>query len=394
MARVRAGLAAIAALLALSGTLSTSTVARAAVHTASAYYGVIVTLHTRARTYARVALAGQSVRRAWVYPRRATRLRYHHVKLAGGHAVVHAHSSHGPISMSVRIVAGRTPKKKKTTTPAPTPAPAAAPAPAPAPAPTPTPAATAPAPPANPYPALVWSDEFAGSAGSAPNPNNWTYDSGGTCGGSTPYTNTQSTANASLDGNGHLAITALDTNGNYTSAQLDSVGHFSSQYGSIQASIELPAGAGLCSAFWMIGDGSPTPATPCWPGCGEIDILEALSQLPNYAIFTMHGPTSDGSATFQQFESVASTLPDLTAGFHTYGLTWTPATLTWTVDGVACASETKAQLIAANGPDAWVYDRPFHIILDLAVGNWAQSPDATTPFPAKLLVDWVRVYGP
>lgn len=157
--------------------------------------------------------------------------------------------------------------------------------------------------------------------------------------------------------------------------------------------MQLPAGAGLCSAFWMVGDGTPQPSSPCWPGCGEVDILEALSQLPTTAIFTAHGPTTDGSSSYQQYEATTGSLPDMTAGFHTYGLTWTPDSLTWTVDGVAYATETKAALIAANGPNAWVFDAPFHIILDLAVGNWQEGPDPNTPFPAKLAVDWVRVYG-
>ena len=74
-------------------------------------------------------------------------------------------------------------------------------------------------------------------------------------------------------------------------------------------------------------------------------------------------------------------MPDLTAGFHTYALTWTPDGLSWSVDGVTYATETKAQLIAANGPSAWVFDAPFHIILDLAVGNWIEGPTGPRSSP-------------
>ena len=166
-------------------------------------------------------------------------------------------------------------------------------------------------------------------------------------------------------------------------------------YGSVQASIQLPPGAGLCSAFWMVGDGA-NPTAGCWPGCGEIDMLEALGNLPNTAIFTLHGPTTNPAqqGNYQQFESAVGGFPDLTAGFHTYGVIWTPTSFTWTVDGVAYATETRAAMEAANGAGSWagVYDKPFHIVLDVAVGNWQMGPQPSTPFPAKMLVDWVRVY--
>jgi len=44
----------------------------------------------------------------------------------------------------------------------------------------------------------------------------------------------------------------------------------------------------------------------------------------------------------------------------------------------------------------WPYDSmPFYMVLDLGVGgsmSWSGSHDAQTPFPAQLLVDYVRVY--
>src|SRR5579871_4204665 len=84
------------------------------------------------------------------------------------------------------------------------------------------------APNSGPYNTLVWSDEFEGAAGQAPNPVDWTLDRGGSCGAGTLSTNTQDTANASLDGQGGLNITALaDGSGGYTSAQLDTAYKFS-----------------------------------------------------------------------------------------------------------------------------------------------------------------------
>ena len=253
--------------------------------------------------------------------------------------------------------------------------------------------APAPSPPAwvDPYQSdgkpPIFADEFNGPAGSAPDPSKWTVTPGSGCGGARLASTNP--ANATLDGNGHLAITATQDASGYSAAQLDTNGHFSFQYGSVQASIEVPAGDGLCSAFWMVGDGPQG----CWPGCGEVDIDEMLGQLPTTGIFTLHGPTSvQGPGGYQQYQAVDQSLPYLPAGFHTYGVVWTPDTITWTVDGVPRASESRAALEAANGPGSWVYNQPFHIILDLEVGNWQMLPDASTKFPATMLVDWVHVY--
>ncbi len=160
--------------------------------------------------------------------------------------------------------------------------------------------------PWNPYHKLVWSDEFNGPAGSAPNPANWVADSGGGCGDNTLSTNTASLANGYLDGAGNLAISALPVAGapgTYTSAQLDTSGLFSFTYGRIEARMELPVGQGLCSAFWMIGD-SLTP-TGCGVACGEIDIMEQGGQNPFQISATLHGPIAPtpGNTNSQQWQS-------------------------------------------------------------------------------------------
>ena len=247
--------------------------------------------------------------------------------------------------------------------------------------------------PRNPYDKLVWSDEFNGPAGSAPNPAYWAPDSGGGCGDNTLSTNTASLANGSLDGNGNLAITALPVAGapgTYTSAQLDTAGHFSFSYGRIEARMELPVGQGLCSAFWMIGD-SLTPAG-CGVACGEIDIMEQGGQNPFQISATLHGPIAPtpGNTNSQQWQSGVVSATPLGGAFHTYGVIWSPGKITWTLDGVPYATATPASL----PPGAtWVFDgHPFHIILDLAVGGYLGPPTPTTLFPATMRVAWVRVY--
>lgn len=238
-----------------------------------------------------------------------------------------------------------------------------------------------------PYNKLAWSDEFNGPAGTPPNPTNWGEDLDGDCGPGTLSSTTADPANAELDGQGNLAITALDGPSGYTSAQLNSGGLFSFEYGEIEARIELPVGSGLCSAFWMVGDSA---TQPCFPQCGEIDIMEAISQYPNWAFATLHGPVT-GSFNDQQWEQYVVSSTPLVGHYHTYGLIWSPNKLTWTLDGVPYASATPQSLPAAA---QWVFNGdPFHLIFDTAVGGWPGNPAAGAVFPATMRVAWVRLYG-
>jgi beta-glucanase (GH16 family) len=247
--------------------------------------------------------------------------------------------------------------------------------------------------PRNPDHTLVWSDEFTGPAGSAPNPANWTPDSGGGCGDNTLSTNTASLANASLDGNGNLAITALPVAavpGTYSSAQLDTTGLHSFTYGRIEARMELPVGQGLCPAFWMYEDN--LTSTGCGVACGEIDIMEQGGQNPYQISATLHGPiaATPGNTNSQQWQSGVVSATSLGGAFHTYGVIWSPGRITWTLDGVPYATATPASLPKGA---TWVFDgHPFHIILDLVVGGYLGPPASTTVFPATMRVAWVRVY--
>jgi beta-glucanase (GH16 family) len=246
-------------------------------------------------------------------------------------------------------------------------------------------------PATGPYDKLVWSDEFNGAAGTTPNPVNWTLDKGGSCGDGTLSANTQDAANASLNGQGGVSITALAGASGYTAAQLDTAYKFSFKYGRIEARIRQPAGAGLCSAFWLLGDGPTATSPPCWPGCGEIDVMEMVGQIPTQADAFMHGPyPNDPNAGAQVWGGEINSPVPLTAAYHTYGVVWRPRSITWTIDGVAYAKVTPKDLPSGA---VWVFDKhPAHIVLDLEVGGWPGAPTASTAFPATMHVDWVRVY--
>jgi beta-glucanase (GH16 family) len=233
----------------------------------------------------------------------------------------------------------------------------------------------------------LWHDEFSGPAGSAPNPHNWGYDignGGGGWGNGELENYTSNRANVQLDGDGHLIITALHmADGSYTSARLKTLGLFSFQYGHIAARIKLPAGTGLWPAFWLLGANYSQVG---WPACGEIDVMELIGQQPNYAHGTIHGPGPD---YIDGFGGVYSSPTKLTGSFHVYAADWTPTFVSFSVDGNTYFTINRVDI---PPPNLWALDNPMYIIVDLAVGGvWPGPPNPSTHFPARMLVDYVRV---
>jgi beta-glucanase (GH16 family) len=234
---------------------------------------------------------------------------------------------------------------------------------------------------------LLAADEFDGAAGSAPNPGIWRFDTGaGGWGNAELQTYTDSRRNSALDGAGNLVITARrEADGTYTSARLKTEGTFTAQYGRIEARIRIPRGQGIWPAFWMLGADIGQVG---WPACGEIDVMENVGYEPGAVHGTVHGPGYSGA----QGMSAAATLPNGAAwadAYHVFGVDWRPGSVTWLVDGVAQRTVTRADV----GTSPWVFDKPFFVLLNVAVGGtWPGSPDATTRFPQQMLVDWVRVW--
>jgi beta-glucanase (GH16 family) len=235
--------------------------------------------------------------------------------------------------------------------------------------------------------AYIWHDEFNGPAGSAPDPSNWTYDighGGGGWGNGELESYTSDPANVQVDGRGHLVITALRMpDGSYTSARLKTEGLFDFQYGHIAAKIKLPAGQGLWPAFWLLGSNFDQVG---WPACGELDVMELVGQQPNYAHGTIHGP---GPAYVDGFGGVYHSPTPLTGSFHVYAADWAPTYVSFSVDGIPYFTIKRSQI---PPPNQWALDGPMFIIINLAVGGvWPGSPSPSTPFPARMVVDWVRV---
>lgn len=246
---------------------------------------------------------------------------------------------------------------------------------------------------------LVWSDEFNGAKGSTIDPAKWDAQTGGSGWGNRELEYyTDSKKNAYLDGRGSLVLKAIKETlppefncwygpCQYTSARLFTKKKFTQAYGRFEARIKLPFGQGIWPAFWLLGDNIDTTG---WPACGEIDIMENIGREPSTVHGTLHGPGYSGEFGV----GAAHTLPHsvrFADAFHTFAIEWEPNVIRWYVDGKLYQTRTPADLPA--GAKKWVYDHPFFIILNLAVGGaWPGNPDATTTFPQKMLVDYVRVY--
>jgi len=235
---------------------------------------------------------------------------------------------------------------------------------------------------------IVWQDEFDGAAGQRPDPSKWRADVGGDGWGNNQLEfDTDRTDNAALDGAGHLQIIAKRESfggRQYTSARLNTIGRFERTYGRFEARIRLPRGQGIWPAFWLLGGNL---ANVGWPDCGEVDIMENRGHQPRINRGSLHGPGYSGGANHgREVEAPV----DLTSGYHVYAVEWDPGRVVWKLDEQVFFTATPADLPAGAN---WVYDHPFFIILNVAVGgNYSGNPDGSTTFPQTMLVDHVRVY--
>ncbi|HEX6293484.1 MAG TPA: carbohydrate-binding protein [Herpetosiphonaceae bacterium] len=231
---------------------------------------------------------------------------------------------------------------------------------------------------------LVWSDEFNGTS---VDPANWTFETGGHGWGNNELQYYTNGSNASVSG-GVLTITANRVSSGYscwygtcqyTSTRMNTKGKREFQYGRIEARMALPMGKGIWPAFWMLG--ANFPSTP-WPNSGEIDIMEHVNN-ENVTHGTIHWD-SNGYASYGGPSGAVNVTT-----YHTYAIEWDSSAIRWFLDGTKFWEAN----ILNNINSTEEFHKPFFMILNLAVGgNWPGSPDSTTVFPARVMVDYVRVY--
>ena len=234
---------------------------------------------------------------------------------------------------------------------------------------------------------LVWSDDFDGAAGSSPDDTKWVFDIGaGGWGNSELQNYTSRPSNVSLDGDGKLVITARSEafgGAYFTSARVKTKGLFSQAYGRFEARIKTPHGPGIWPAFWMLGADIDTKP---WPQCGEIDIMELRGQEPSVINGTLHGPGYSGGASITKAYALANGRFD--TDYHIYAAEWFEDRIDFFVDDFLYQRLTPNDVTGE-----WVYNRPFFLLLNVAVGgNYVGFPTTGTPFPQSMYIDYVKVY--
>jgi len=256
----------------------------------------------------------------------------------------------------------------------------------------------------------VWSDEFTGPLGTPIDSTKWTYDTGILnvnneveyyCAPSTNVGGCLTTnPNAYIDGNGNLVIQAIRLNnstapnsGSWTSARLITNSLETFQYGRVESRMSLPVGPGIWPAFWSLGSNI---ATVPWPNCGEQDYMENVPLSPGglgptVIASTLHGNSTSGVYNLGGKFTFAT--GDVT-GMHAYGAIWSPGMVQFYVD-----DPTKVFFVGTSNDmksgQTWAFDHPFFLLLNLAIGgdgSWPGPTDGTTPNPAVMTIDYVRIY--
>jgi beta-glucanase (GH16 family) len=238
---------------------------------------------------------------------------------------------------------------------------------------------------------LIWNDEFNYSG--LPDSTKWNYDVGGNGWGNNEkeYYKEKSLENSFVkDGKLHIVGKKEDYgNKNYTSARLTTYPKFSFQYGKVEVRAKLPKGKGTWPAIWMLPNSIRTKAEK-WPDCGEIDIMEEVGKDPDFIHTSMHSGIYNflKNNQYTHFDKVSHT----SDRFHLYGIEWTSRSIRFFIDHKLFYEARKGE----NGKDTsnggWPYDKPYFLILNLALGgNWGGNIDDSI-FPATMEVDYIRVY--
>ncbi len=233
---------------------------------------------------------------------------------------------------------------------------------------------------------LVWSDEFDYQG--LPDSSKWNYDVGGSGWGNheLQYYTYKKTSNARVE-NGYLIIEAkketIDQNA-YSSARLVTKGKGDWTYGHIDVRARIPKGVGTWPAIWMLGSATPLK----WPDDGEIDIMEHVGY--NQGVIHASAHTRKYFHSIGTQKTATTAVPDCSETFHVYSLDWDTENITMLVDGKPYFTFKNEH----SGKEAWPFDKPFHLLLNVAVGgDWgAQKGVDEKVYPVRMEVDYVRVY--
>ena len=258
---------------------------------------------------------------------------------------------------------------------------------------------------------LLWSDEFNGAAGAAPDSAKWTADTTDGCGA--PYNNcgwgngereyylaSKNTQDGSSAGVLNIQATRQTSATNYNcyfgkcewlSGKITTYNKVGFTYGYLESRIKLPSGDGTWPAFWMLGSNI---ATSPWPACGELDIMEYKGSAPSITYGTVHYANSGGAHEYKG--GTRDALVDLSADYHRYGMLWKPDEITFFLDDNVVYSMNKSDSGLARwpfGPNAQGKDPSLYAIFNLAMGGQFGGSINPSLTQATMSVDWIRYYS-
>jgi beta-glucanase (GH16 family) len=221
---------------------------------------------------------------------------------------------------------------------------------------------------------LVWSDEFNEATIDT---SVWNFEIDGNGGGNHEQEYYQRN-NATIE-NSNLIITAKKESvgsHSYTSSRMTTQGKKEFEYGRIEARIMLPVGQGFWPAFWLLGSNINSVG---WPKCGETDIMEHINT-DSLIYGTLHW---DNNGHVQSGDTIVST----PSAYHIYSIEWNDTSIKWFIDSV----QYHEVNITTNSTEE--FHQPFFILLNFAVGgDWPGQTINDNLLPAKMYVDYVRVY--
>jgi len=238
---------------------------------------------------------------------------------------------------------------------------------------------------------LVWSDEFNYSG--LPDSSKWNYEVGGHgWGNNEKQFYLEKSLENSFVKEGLLHVVALRKefkNSKYTSSKLTTYKRISVQYGKIEVMAKLPKGKGTWPAIWMLPE-SLQEKRERWPLCGEIDIMEHVGKNPGSIHTSLHSELYNhvkGTQIthFEKFQDVFDT-------FHKYAIEWSDKSIRFLIDDKLFFESVKGQDGRISTNEGWPFDKPYYLILNLAIGgNWGGEVDEAI-FPVEMQIDYVRIY--
>lgn len=232
---------------------------------------------------------------------------------------------------------------------------------------------------------LVWEEQFDGSA---IDEACWTHEIGNNGWGNNELQDYTASTKNSFQTGGYLVIEAKEeaSNGsNYSSARMITAGKKEFKYGRIDIRAKLPTGRGIWPALWMLGSNFWDEG---WPQCGEIDIMELIGHQDNIVYGTAHYGENPSSHNFMGGQDflIGESFSDI---FHVYSILWDEDLIIWYRDGIEFFRLQPDDI----GSNPWPFNEEFFFIFNIAVGgDWPGSPDQTTLFPQRLVVDYIRVF--